>query len=368
MMTTDEAKKRQPKADVPPGHYGHAPTIDIHTHIIPEHLPDWAARFGYGSFIRLEHQLGSCPSCAHMMQGDTLFRRINANCWDDHERISDCDRDGVRMQVLSTIPVMFHYWARPQDALDTSRYLNDHIAQTVGRHPHRFVGLGTVPLQDPQLAIQEMERCVKELGLAGIEIGSHVNEWNLSEPELLPFFEEAERIGAALFVHPWEMMGHDKMRRYWLPWLVGMPAETSLAICSMLFAGVFEKFPRLRVAFAHGGGSFPATFGRIERGFEVRPDLVAIDNPTSPRHYLGRFWLDSLVHDPEMLDYIARLIGHNKICVGSDYPFPLGESIPGGIVGEMHWTDAEKHQVRWKSALEWLNLPDPLRTKFGSNK
>jgi len=132
MMTTAEAKKRQSKANVPAGHFGHAPTIDIHTHIIPEHLPDWAARFGYGSFIRLEHQLGSCPSCAHMMQGDTLFRRINANCWDDHERISDCDRDGVRMQVISTIPVMFHYWARPQDALDTSRYLNDHIAQTVG--------------------------------------------------------------------------------------------------------------------------------------------------------------------------------------------------------------------------------------------
>ena len=127
------------------------------------------------------------------------------------------------------------------------------------------------------------------------------------------------------------MMGQDQMQKYWLPWLVGMPGETVRAICSMIFGGVFKKFPKLRVAFAHGGGSFPITIGRIEHGFNVRPDLVAIDNPINPREYIGKFWIDSLVHDPQALNFIIELMGEDKICLGSDYPFPLGRASPGKI-------------------------------------
>src|SRR5262249_28607186 len=154
-------------------------------------------------------------------------------------------------------------------------------------HSRRFVGLGTVPMQDPQLACRELERCVRELHLAGIEIGTHVEpnkftgrreSWNLDEPALRSVFQTAERLGAAVFVHPWGMLGNERMLKYWLPWLVGMPAETSLAICSMMFSGVFEQCPRLRVAFAHGGGSFASSFGRIAHGFDARPDLCAVDN------------------------------------------------------------------------------------------
>lgn len=332
-------------------------TIDIHTHIMPEHLPRWAEKFGYGTFVHLEHHADSCPRCASMMQGDKFFRKVEENCWEADARLNDCDQHGVHVQVLSTIPVLFHYWAKGQDALETSRYLNDHLAETVAKNPKRFVGLGTVPLQDPQLAIQEMERCMLELGFAGIEIGSHVNDWNLSAPELFPFFEAAERLGAALFVHPWDMMGKDKMQRYWLPWLVGMPAESSLAICSMIFGGVFERLPQLRVAFAHGGGSFPATIGRIEHGFNVRPDLVAIDNTVNPRDYLGRFWLDSLVHDPAMLKYITELVGFNRVALGTDYPFPLGELEPGQLIHSMPFSAEQKDWLLHGSALEWLNLP-----------
>lgn len=143
----------------------------------------------------------------------------------------------------------------------------------------------------------------------------HINDWNLNAPELYPLWEACERLGAAVFVHPWDMVGKDQMSKYWLPWLVGMPAETSLAICSMIFGGVFEKYPRLKVAFAHGGGAFPATFGRIAHGYDVRPDLVAVDNPHPPQKYLGQFWLDSLVHDKTMLQYIVDLIGEDKICL-----------------------------------------------------
>lgn len=136
------------------------------------------------------------------------------------------------------------------------------------------LGLGTLPMQAPELAIEELRRCVNDLGLAGVQIGSHVNDWNLDAPELFPIFQEAEKLGACVFVHPWEMMGREKMTKYWLPWLVGMPAETTLAICSMIFGGVLERLPKLKVCFAHGGGAFPFTIGRIEHGFNCRPDLV----------------------------------------------------------------------------------------------
>ncbi len=327
--------------------------IDIHTHIIPKEMPDWTAKFGYGNFIRLEHHK---PCCARMMQGDKFFREIEHNCWDGDVRMNECDAHGVTVQVLSTIPVMFSYAAQPHDALEVARFLNDHIAEVVSRHPKRFVGLGTIPLQHPELAIREMERCVKELGMAGVEIGSHVNAWNLNAPELFPFFEAAEKMGAAVFVHPWDMMGKEKIPDYWLPWLVGMPAETSLAICSMIFGGVFEKLPNLRVAFAHGGGSFPATIGRIEHGFHVRPDLVAKHNKINPKNYLGKFWLDSLVHDAEMLKYIVSLVGSQRICLGSDYPFPLGEHVPGQLIESSAFDIATKENLLFRSALEWLNI------------
>jgi aminocarboxymuconate-semialdehyde decarboxylase len=160
----------------------------------------------------------------------------------------------------------------------------------------------------------------------------------------------------SIFIHPWDMMGTKKMNKYWLPWLVGMPAETSLAICSMIFGGVFEKFPRLKVAFAHGGGSFPATIGRIEHGFNVRPDLCAIDNDINPKSYLGKFWIDSLVHDPTVLDYVVNLFGANRVALGTDYPFPLGELQPGKLIKSMHYDDAIKETLLSGAALEWLGL------------
>jgi aminocarboxymuconate-semialdehyde decarboxylase len=210
-------------------------------------------------------------------------------------------------------------------------------------------------MQAPELAIKELERC-KKIGLAGVQIGSHVNDWNLNDPNLFPIFQACEKLGMAVFVHPWDMMGQEKMQRYWLPWLVGMPAETSLAICSMIFGGVFERLPDLRVAFAHGGGSFPSTIGRIEHGYNCRPDLVAIDNPVNPRAYLGKFWLDSLVHDKAMLDYVVELVGANRIAMGSDYPFPLGETEPGALIKGTAYDQNVKESLLSGSALEWLNL------------
>jgi aminocarboxymuconate-semialdehyde decarboxylase len=292
-----------------------------------------------------------------MIVDGAVFREVERNLWDVAARLSECDAAGVGVQVLSTVPVMFSYWAEPETALRLARHLNDHIAGVVADRPGRFVGLGTLPMQSPDLAIRELERCVRELGLAGVQIGTNVDGANLDSPELFPVFEAAASLSAAVFVHPWEMAGRDRMTRYWLPWLVGMPAETSLAICSLIFGGVLEKLPKLRIAFAHGGGAFPATIGRIAHGFDARPDLCAVANDVSPREYLKRIYLDSLVHDPLMLRYLVELMGSDRIALGSDYPFPLGEDRPGELIDACGFPERTRERLLHGTALEWLDLP-----------
>jgi aminocarboxymuconate-semialdehyde decarboxylase len=327
--------------------------IDIHTHIIPENLPDLKKKYGYGGFISLDHH---APCRAKMMVDGKFFREIHDNSWSPEARIKECDEHHVQVQVLSTIPVMFSYWAKPQDTLDLSRYLNDHIAEIVQRYPTRFVGLGTIPMQDPDMACRELERCMS-IGLAGVQIGSHViDDWNLGSLALFPVYETAAKLGAAIFVHPWDMAGQERMQRYWLPWLLGMPTETAMAICSMIFGGVFEKLPDLRVAFAHGGGSFPSLIGRIEHGYTSRPDLVAIHNNVNPKEYIGRFYLDSLVHEPSVLYFLLNMFGPEKLAMGSDYPFPLGEQIPGSLVDHMNLPPLTKERLLSGTALEWLGM------------
>jgi aminocarboxymuconate-semialdehyde decarboxylase len=342
--------------------------IDLHTHILPRNWPDLDAKYGYPGFVRLDHYK---PCCARMMIGDRVFREVTDNVWDPKRRIEEMDRERVSIQVLSTVPVMFSYWAKPHDALDLSRRLNDHIADIVRDHPKRFAGLATIPLQDPDLAAEELERCVRELGLRGAQIGTHVDAnqhfgridtLNLDNASLQPVWSTAQQFNAAIFVHPWDMVGKERMPKYWLPWLVGMPAETSLAICSMIFGGVFERFPKLRVAFAHGGGGFPFTIGRIEHGFHVRPDLCGIENDATPRSYLARgkiparFYVDSLVHDADTLKYLIKLFGAQRVALGSDYPFPLGETHPGKLIASLKLSSKEKARLLSETAREFLGI------------
>ena len=331
--------------------------IDMHTHIMPKELPNWTEKFGYGPFIRLEHHR---PGYANMMQDHVFFREIEENCWNPDVRIPEYERFDTQVQVVCTIPVLFSYHAKPKHGLEVSEFLNDDLAEITHKYPKNYIGLGTIPMQDTDLAIQELERIKKDLGFPGIQIGSNILNMNLSEERFFPIFEACERLDLAIMIHPWNMMGKKDMEKYWLPWLVGMPAETSRAICSLIFGGVMERLPNLRFNFSHASGSFLATLGRIEHGYNCRPDLVQVDNTVNPREYLGKFWVDSITHDSRMLEYVLELQGSKRVTLGTDYPFPLGDLEIGKFITEMGLDQNVVEDIFCNATLEWLKLDKEL--------
>jgi len=321
--------------------------IDLHSHLLPERLPEMDCP----GFPRLAGQ----GEQRDIKIDGRFFRTVQRSAWDLDYRVDHYASIGVQVQVICTVPVLFSYHLPAAPAARFARALNDHIAGLEASRPDRVIALGTLPLQDTGLAIAEAEYLARELGLAGVQIGSNVNDRNLDDPELFEVFSACQDLGLAILIHPWNMMGRDLMPDYWLPWLVGMPAEQARAICSMIFGGVFERLPSLRVCFAHGGGAFPFTIGRIEHGFNMRPDLVATRNPINPRHYLGRFWVDSVTHDPEALDYLIRVMGPDRVAMGSDYPFPLGEQRPGSAIDALQPEPELAARLFWKNALDFLD-------------
>lgn len=329
--------------------------IDCHTHILPRDMPNWAQRFGGGQFIHLE--TSERPGHARMMKGSQFFREIGANCWDAELRKQEYRQLNTQVQVVCTIPVMFNYDAPVDQGQQIAEFLNDHIAELVTQDPKHYAGLASVPMQDSDAAIHELERAKKN-GLLGVQIGSNINGLNLSDERFFSFFEACERLNMALMIHPWDMMGKEQMEKYWLPWLVGMPAETARAASSMIFGGVLERLPKLRVMFSHAGGSFLPTLGRFEHGFNCRPDLVAVDNNVNPRDYVGKFWIDSITHDSDLLEYVLKMQGSNRICMGSDYPFPLGDLELGAYMLSMGLSDSDLKNLFSGAALEWLGVAE----------
>ncbi|MFH7817913.1 amidohydrolase family protein [Neobacillus thermocopriae] len=327
--------------------------VDFHTHIIPENFTELTRNLTGERWPKLER---TCACGANIMVAGKVFREVTDQVWSPEKRIADMKRESVDMQVLSPIPVTFSYWAPAEEAEILARIQNDFIAETVNQYPDKFIGLGTVPLQDVERAIREMDRCIHELGLKGIEIGTNVNGNNLDDPTLIEFFEMAEKWEVPLFIHPWETLRKERMPRHNLMYTVGMPSETALAGASLILGGVIERFPKLKICFAHGGGSLPYLLPRLDQGWKVWPHLRLLNHP--PSYYAKNFYFDSLVNDPINLNYLLSNFGHEKIIMGSDYPFLLREVPPGKVIDEtVGLTNEQTEAMLGRNALRFLNIP-----------
>ncbi|MFD1707534.1 amidohydrolase family protein [Siminovitchia sediminis] len=326
--------------------------VDFHTHIIPEDIPDFVEKYGGGRWPVLEK---TCSCGANIMVSGKNFREVTDQVWSPEKRIEDMDNEGVDIQVISPIPVTFSYWADPAQAEEFSKIQNDFISQTVKENPDRFIGLGTVPMQDAETAVREMKRCIFELGLKGIEIGTNVNGKNLDDDSFAEFFQMAEEWDVPLFVHPWETLGRERFPRHNFMYTVGMPSETALAAASLINGAVMEKHPNLKVCFAHGGGSFPYILPRLDQGWNVWPHIRKIEKP--PSYYAKKFYFDSLNYDPVNLQYLIDRFGFEKIVMGSDYPFLLREIPPGKVIDETPGlTEEQRKAILGENALKFLNI------------
>ena len=297
--------------------------IDSHAHILPRDWPNLAAKFGDDRFPVMTH-----TDERHRIYKDgKFFREVWDSAFDPQTRIDDYARFGVDVQVISTVPVLFSYWAPGHQALELHRHLNDHMAGICRDHPRHYAGIGTVPLQAPELAIRELERCIDELGLQGVQVGSHCNDWNLDAPELFPFFEAAADLGAAILVHPWDMMGMASMPKYWMPWLVGMPAEQSRAACCLAFGGVLERLPELRVMLAHGGGSFPCDHRPDRTRLPHAPGPGRHRQPAQPARVPQALLLRLLrARRPQALRYLLDVTGRRAGDARHRLSFPAGRA------------------------------------------
>jgi aminocarboxymuconate-semialdehyde decarboxylase len=238
--------------------------------------------------------------------------------------IAELDRRGLDMALVSPSPTLYQYQLGEDDAEELAPLANRGISDLVKEHPDRFMGLGTVPLQHPGRATAWLRTCMEQLGLKGAMIGTNVQGMNLDDASLADFFAEADRLGAYLFVHPLAVLGPERLGRYYLTNLIGNPTETTIAFASLVFGGILDRQSNIRFCFAHGGGMIPYQVGRLDRGYAVRPECEGRCRET-PSEYLRRVYFDSLTHGREQLRSLVRIVGADRIMLGSDYPFDMGD-------------------------------------------
>jgi aminocarboxymuconate-semialdehyde decarboxylase len=342
------------------------PVIDIHNHFFPSSWPDLAARYGTQDWPWIKH---TEPGHADIMVGDRFFRHIYSACWDPEVRLQEMDRDGVDVQVMSATPVLFAYERPVEHALDCARLFNDAALEMCSRGKSRLKSLCQVPLQDVDAACKELSRCM-QAGHLGVQIGNHVGSKNLDDPGIVAFLQHCADEGAAVLVHPWEMLGRERMPKYMMPWTVGMPAETQLSVVAMILSGGFDRLPSaLRICFAHGGGSFAFLLGRLENAWHHHP-VARGECEHPPSYYLNRFYADSAVFDQRALQFLVATMGADRVMLGSDYPFPLGEERVGSLIRQSNLSGEAKSKLLGKNAARFLGLTDESReatdTKAGA--
>jgi aminocarboxymuconate-semialdehyde decarboxylase len=328
------------------------PVIDIHNHFFPRTWPDLAARYGTPNWPWIKHtETGK----AEILLGDRFFRQIYSACWDAEVRLNEMDRDGVEMQVLSATPVLFAYERPVEHALDCATLFNDAALELCAQGKGRLKSFCQVPLQDIDASCKELSRCMRS-GHLGVQIGNHVSEKNLDDPGIVTFLHHCADEGAAVLVHPWDMLAPQRMPKYMMPWTVGMPAETQLGIVAMILSGAFDKLPpKLRICFVHGGGSFAFLLGRLENAWQHHPVAHGVCE-LPPSQYLNRFYVDSAVFDERALQFLVGTMSAERVMLGSDYPFPLGEHRVGTLIRSSQLTAQAKDRILGGNAEEFLGL------------
>lgn len=340
----------------------HAPAAD--------HGGSIVARKGNKSRIVDIHCHRECKRADYFMKvpafpvGSAITREVNRQQMADirphmesvDKRLADMDRMGVDIQAVSVAPYQYYYAAEAEAARVAACTINDDIADLVGDHPDRFVGIGTLPLQNTEMAVTEMRRGVRDLGLRGIEIGTHVNGEELSSLRLAPIWALAEELDVIVFIHPSGATHPQRLGEHYLANLVGNPLESTLAVSHLIFEGVMERHSGLKVVVAHGGGFLAAYPGRMDHGYHARRD-VSENLPKPPSEYLKRFYFDTMVFEPDQLDWLLRKYGSDHILLGTDYPFDMGEDDPRGLIGRVEGLDeAEIAAISGGNAARLLKL------------
>jgi aminocarboxymuconate-semialdehyde decarboxylase len=321
--------------------------VDFHTHFIPRGAERFAAERCPSLVIESE-------TCGQLYRGGQHYRTIDERSWSPARRIADMDAREVAMQVISPIPVTYAYDASPAEGLAFARLHNDAIAAVIRERPDRFAGLGAVPLQDVDAACAEVERAVRELGLAGVEIGTTAGERDLDHPSFAPFWERCDALGAIVFAHPESAPGFDRLRIHQMVISTGYPSETGIFGAKLVMAGILENYPRMTLVLAHGGGTLPWLLPRLDRIWTVS-ERVREALPTKPSAAARAFYCDTLTFDAENLAVVARRIGAEHLVIGSDYPFVVMEDPPGAVIDTVpEFDDAIRKGLRRDNALRLL--------------
>ena len=327
------------------------PVIDVHSHYVPREWPDLSAACGGTDWPSL--RVDSATE-ATIMLGEREFRRITDACWNADQRLADMDIDGVDIQVVSPTPVFFSYGRTAAQATEVSAIFNDLALDITAQAPDRLVPFCQVPLQDPDAACRELDRSIAN-GHRGVEIGNHVGDRDLDDEGVVTFLQHCAETGVPVFVHPWDMPTSPRLDRWMSQWLVGMPAETHLSVLAMILGGAFDRLPpNLRIAFAHGGGSF--AFWTRTRRQRLAPAQRhrAGSKRAAPEHYTDRFSVDTVVFEPSALRLLVDVIGAERVMMGSDYPYPLGERPAGSVIRRASLDDSTTNALLGGNASRFL--------------
>jgi aminocarboxymuconate-semialdehyde decarboxylase len=325
--------------------------IDIHTHIVPAEFPAYAGKHSGAQWP----SMAPAHDCHHrqvMIDGKN-FRTVTDECWDVERRAEAMARMSITRQVLSPMPELLSYWLPLDDALPLVRHVNDTIAAMVARDPSRFIGLGGVPMQDPDLAARELERLMRD-GFRGAELGSNVNGAALGDPRFESFFAAAEELGAAVFVHALHPSGKERIvGPPGLMAFIGFPLETAYCIASLMTGGTLTRHPRLRFAFSHGGGAFASILPRLAHGWKSRPE-IAERIGVSPHEHARRLFYDTLVYDGPTLRHLIDIFGVRQLCLGTDFPFDIYERQPVEAVAALKLSGGDVRLLHHDNAARFL--------------